>query len=46
MGAEEQSAIKMNVTIHKQITTLLEESGTTGMTLNVRSLLGSLFIDH
>ncbi|KAJ7456579.1 hypothetical protein FB451DRAFT_1048140 [Mycena latifolia] len=31
---EEQSSIKMNVTIHKQITTLLEESGTVGMTLN------------
>ncbi|KAJ7693612.1 hypothetical protein B0H17DRAFT_1059213 [Mycena rosella] len=31
---EEQSAIKMNLTIHKQIVTLLEESGTVGMTLN------------
>ncbi|KAJ7785880.1 hypothetical protein B0H16DRAFT_1488336 [Mycena metata] len=32
--AEEQSAVKMNLTIHKQIISLLEESGTTGMTLN------------
>ncbi|KAJ7102344.1 hypothetical protein B0H15DRAFT_814236 [Mycena belliarum] len=32
--AEEQSAIKMNLTIHKQIITLLEEWGTSGMTLN------------
>ncbi|KAJ7124740.1 hypothetical protein C8R43DRAFT_31912 [Mycena crocata] len=31
---EEQSGIKMNVTIHKQIITLLEESATVGMTLN------------
>ena len=27
----------MNVTIHKQIINLIEGSGTTGMTLNVRS---------
>ncbi|KAJ7042665.1 hypothetical protein C8F04DRAFT_1390618 [Mycena alexandri] len=33
-SAEEQSAVKMNLTIHKQIISLIEESGTTGMTLN------------
>ncbi|KAJ7139701.1 hypothetical protein C8R44DRAFT_694295 [Mycena epipterygia] len=32
--ADEQSSIKMNFTIHKQIISLLEESGTVGMTLN------------
>ncbi|KAF8058259.1 hypothetical protein FPV67DRAFT_1524679 [Lyophyllum atratum] len=30
----EQSAVKMNITIHKQIFDLLEESGMVGMTLN------------
>ncbi|KAG6919586.1 hypothetical protein DXG01_004250 [Tephrocybe rancida] len=30
----EQSAVKMNITIHKQIFDLLEESGIVGMTLN------------
>ncbi|KAG6814043.1 hypothetical protein H0H92_003893 [Tricholoma furcatifolium] len=30
----EQSCVKMNITIHKQIFDLLEESGMTGMTLN------------
>ncbi|KAJ7770882.1 hypothetical protein DFH07DRAFT_805534 [Mycena maculata] len=32
--ADEQSGIKMNVTIHKQIITLLEDACTAGMTLN------------
>ncbi|KAJ6574623.1 hypothetical protein B0H19DRAFT_1124959 [Mycena capillaripes] len=32
--ADEQSSVKMNLTIHKQIITLIEESGTVGMTLN------------
>ncbi|KAJ7275459.1 hypothetical protein B0H12DRAFT_1087414 [Mycena haematopus] len=32
--ADDQSCIKMNVTIHKQIVSLIEESGTVGMTLN------------
>lgn len=32
------SGVKMNVTIHKQILDLLEESGTRGMTLSVRFL--------
>ncbi|KAJ6501642.1 hypothetical protein C8R47DRAFT_1108154 [Mycena vitilis] len=32
--ADDQSSIKMNLTIHKQIITLVEESGTVGMTLN------------
>ncbi|KAJ7169467.1 hypothetical protein C8R46DRAFT_1088869 [Mycena filopes] len=32
--AEEQSGVKMNLTIHKQIISLVDESGTTGMTLN------------
>jgi hypothetical protein len=30
------SGLKMNVTIHKQIIDILEESDTKGMTLNVR----------
>ncbi|TFK36810.1 hypothetical protein BDQ12DRAFT_633054 [Crucibulum laeve] len=33
-GIGDQSSIKMNITIHKQIIDLLEESGTVGMTLN------------
>lgn len=36
---DEQSSIKMNLTIHKQIISLLEESGTVGMTLNVCLLI-------
>ncbi|KAJ6519412.1 hypothetical protein C8R45DRAFT_1066116 [Mycena sanguinolenta] len=32
--ADDRSCIKMNLTIHKQIISLIEESGTTGMTLN------------
>lgn len=35
--SDDQSCIKMNLTIHKQIITLIEESGTVGMTLNVCS---------
>ncbi|KAF7340022.1 B-block-TFIIIC domain-containing protein [Mycena venus] len=31
---DDQSCIKMNLTIHKQIISLIEESGTVGMTLN------------
>ncbi|KAG6837874.1 hypothetical protein H0H93_013027 [Arthromyces matolae] len=33
-GEQLESAVKMNITIHKQIFDLLEESGSTGMTLN------------
>lgn len=34
-SSEEQPGIKMNVTIHKQISDMLEGAGTTGMTLHV-----------
>ncbi|KAF9015475.1 hypothetical protein BDQ17DRAFT_1386204 [Cyathus striatus] len=34
VGLGDQSGVKMNVTIHRQIADLLDESGTTGMTLN------------
>jgi hypothetical protein len=33
--AAEDNGLKMNLTIHKQISDLLEEAGTRGMTLNV-----------
>jgi hypothetical protein len=36
--ADDQSGIKVSLTIHKQIIDLLEESGTVGMTLNVRTI--------
>ncbi|PPQ63697.1 hypothetical protein CVT24_004277 [Panaeolus cyanescens] len=35
--ADSQGGVKMNTTVHRQIIELLEESGTTGMTLNVSS---------
>lgn len=42
------SGLKANVTIHKQISDLLEESGMTGMTLNVSlcGLLGYINLCH
>ncbi|KAJ7630526.1 hypothetical protein FB45DRAFT_915784 [Roridomyces roridus] len=33
-AADEQSSVKMNITLHKQIISLIEESGVKGMTLN------------
>lgn len=34
----DQPGVKSNITIHKQVFDLLEESGTNGMTLNVIDL--------
>jgi len=34
----EQEGVKVNVTIHRQIVDLLEDAGTDGMTLQVRTL--------
>ncbi|KAJ3509802.1 hypothetical protein NLJ89_g5025 [Agrocybe chaxingu] len=34
-----QSGVKLNSTVHKQLIDLLEESGTTGMTLNVNFII-------